>query len=163
LANLLRSDNGALKRDRELAERLAAKLDQELAAGGTGEDDTLLRVYLATALGEFYVDAGLPVLVKAIVRDEQTDVKPSLRVAATRAVAVLSNNLQREMGQPISDPEAIAAVIQASREEDSMLRTTAALNRRWSILSSSCWPQRSPRRLPSGNPQPSVNHSGTNW
>ena len=127
LANLLRGDTGGeLKRDRELATRLASKLEQELAEGSASEDAVLLRVYLATALGEFYVDAGLDALVQSIETEERTDVKPSLRVAATRAVAVLSNNLQREAGQPITDPDAVAAVIAASRTDDSLLRTTAA-------------------------------------
>ena len=127
LANLLRGDtSGELKRDRELAARLAAKLEQELAEGLTGEDAVLLRVYLATALGEFYVDEGLPALVRAIESEQQTDMKPSLRTAATRAVAVLSNNLRRETGEPITDSQAVAAIIEASRADDSLLRTTAA-------------------------------------
>ncbi len=127
LANLLRGDtSGESKRDRELAGRLADKLKQELAEGRTSEDAVLLRVYLATALGEFYVDAGLPALVQAIETEEQTEVKPSLRTAATRAVAVLSNNLRRETGRPITDPDAVAAVIEASQTDDSLLRTTAA-------------------------------------
>jgi HEAT repeat protein len=127
LANLLRADtDGDLKRDRELAGRLAGKLKQELTLGRTSEDAVLLRVYLATALGEFYVDTGLPALVLAIETEEQTDLKPSLRTAATRAVAVLSNNVRRETGQPITDPDAVAAIIDASRTDDSLLRTTAA-------------------------------------
>jgi hypothetical protein len=115
-----------LKRNRDLAGRLAGKLETELADGGTGEDAALLRVYLATALGEFYVDTGLDALVDSIEAEERTDIRPSLRVAATRAVAVLSNNLERETGKPISDPDAVAAVIAASRTDDSLLRTTAA-------------------------------------
>ncbi|MEX2141657.1 MAG: HEAT repeat domain-containing protein [Pirellulales bacterium] len=127
LANLLRGDTGGeLKRDRDLAARLADKLEQELADGRTGEDAVLLRVYLATALGEFYVDTGLPALVLAIETEERTDLKPSLRTAATRAVAVLSSNLRRETGRAITDPDAVAAVIDASRTDDSLLRTTAA-------------------------------------
>ena len=127
LANLLRGDSGGeLKRDRELAARLADKLKQELADGHTSEDSVLLRVYLATALGEFYVDTGLPALVQAIETEERTDLKPSLRTAATRAVAVLSSNLRRETGRAITDPDAVAAVIEASRTDDSLLRTTAA-------------------------------------
>ena len=127
LANLLRGDSGGeLKRDRELARRLADKLKQELAEGRTTEDAVLLRVYLATALGEFYVDTGLTALVQAIESEERSDLKPSLRTAATRAVAVLSNNLRRETGRSITNPDAVAAVIEASRTDDSLLRTTAA-------------------------------------
>ena len=123
LANLLRNDSsGALKRDRETAARLSAKLDEELTAQRTGADAALFRVYLATALGEFYVDTPLPVLVRTIESEESTEVKPSLRVAATRAVAVLSDNLERETGKPITDPKAIAAVIEASRADESLLR-----------------------------------------
>jgi hypothetical protein len=127
LANLLRNDSsGDLKRDRETAARLSAKLDEELTAKKTGEDAALFRVYLATALGEFYVDTPLPVLVRAIQTEESSKVKPSLRVAATRAVAVLSNNLKRETGKPIADSEATAAVVEASRSDESLLRTAAA-------------------------------------
>jgi hypothetical protein len=127
LANLLRNDtSGDLKRDRETAARLSAKLNEELTAKKTGEDAALFRVYLATALGEFFVDTPLPVLVRAIQTEESSDVKPSLRVAATRAVAVLSNNLKRETGKPIVDSEATAAIIEASRSDESMLRTAAA-------------------------------------
>jgi HEAT repeat protein len=127
LANLLRGDTtGELKQDRALAARLAARLREELQRARTSEDALLLRVYLATALGEFHTDAGLPVLVEAINSAEKTDAKPSLRVAAARAVAVLSNNLKRVTGKPISDPAAVAALIAASREDDSLLRTTAA-------------------------------------
>jgi hypothetical protein len=127
LANLLRGDkNGELKGNPDLAAKLADKLGHELDAGRTSEDAVLLRVYLATALGEFQVDAGLPVLVRAIREDEPTDVQPSLRVAATRAVAVLSNNLRRTTGKPITDGDAVAAVIEASRADGSLLRSTAA-------------------------------------
>jgi HEAT repeat protein len=127
LANLLRGDSaGTLKRDSALAAKLAQKLDDELTAGQTGEDATLLRVYLATALGEFYVDAGLPVLRKAISTEENTEVKPSLRVAATRAVAVLSSNLREAAGKPIDDAQTVAVLIQASQTDDPLLRATAA-------------------------------------
>jgi hypothetical protein len=127
LANLLRSDtDGKLKRDAELAQRLATKLDQELVENRQGEDAVLLRVYLATALGEFYVDNGLPVLVKSIRHEDVNHVKPSLRVAAVRAVAVLSSNFREQNQRAIGDSEAVAAVIDASTSEDSLLRTTAA-------------------------------------
>jgi HEAT repeat protein len=127
LANLLRGDTtGELKSNADLAARLAAKLHEEIGAARTGEDAQLLRVYLATALGEFHVDAGLPVLIEAMTADEPADVKPSLRAAAVRAVAVLSSNLKRVTGSPITDSTAVAAVIAASREDDSLLRTTAA-------------------------------------
>jgi hypothetical protein len=127
LANLLRGDTtGELKRNQELAARLATKLREEIAAGRTGEDAQLLRVYLATALGEFHVDAGLPVLVEAITSEEPADVQPSLRAAAVRSVAVLSSNLKKMTSEPITDSAAVAAVIAASREDDSLLRTTSA-------------------------------------
>jgi len=127
LANLLRADTtGELKSNADLAGRLAAKLHEEIEAARTGEDAQLLRVYLATALGEFHVDAGLPVLIEAMTTDEPVDAKPSLRAAAVRSVAVLSSNLKKVTGKPISDSTAVAAVIAASREDDSLLRTTAA-------------------------------------
>jgi len=131
LANLLRGDtSGNLKRDRELAARLANKLKEELAAKQTTEDAVRLRVYLVTALGEFFVDTGLSVLVQAVTTEEpKTDSvngQPSVRVAAVRAIAVLSNNLQRETNKPISDPDVIAVLIEASREDDALLRTAAA-------------------------------------
>jgi hypothetical protein len=127
LANLLRGDTtGELKRNEDLAARLAEKLRQEIAAARTGEDAQLLRVYLATALGEFHVDAGLPVLVEAIMAEEPADLKPSLRAAAVRSVAVLSSNLKKVSGNSITDSAAVAAVIAASRDDDSLLRTTAA-------------------------------------
>jgi hypothetical protein len=125
LANLLQTDSvGNLKRDPKLAAELAAKLKAELAAGETSEDAVLLRVYLATALGEFYVDTGLPVLIEAVTTEENSEQKPSVRVAAARAIAVLSNNLRRETGTPIADSDAVAALVEASREDDSLLRTT---------------------------------------
>jgi HEAT repeat protein len=127
LANLLRGDTtGELKRNEELAGRLAAKLRQEISDARTGEDARLLRVYLATALGEFHVATGLPVLVEAINTQESADEKPSLRAAAVRAVAVLSSNLKKVSGNPVTDSAAVAAIIAASRESDSLLRTTAA-------------------------------------
>ena len=131
LANLLRGDtSGNLKRDPELAGKLAAKLEEELAAKKTTEDAIRLRVYLATALGEFYVDAGLPVLVQAVRSDEPTtdeaNSQPSVRVAAVRAIAVLSNNLRNETDEPISDPDVVAVLIEASREDEALLRTAAA-------------------------------------
>lgn len=127
LANLLRGDTtGELKRNEELAGRLAAKLRQEISDARTGEDAQLLRVYLATALGEFHVATGLPVLVAAINTEESADSQPSLRAAAVRAVAVLSSNLKKVSGDPVTDSAAVAAVISASREDDSLLRTTAA-------------------------------------
>ena len=115
LANQLQdSGNVELRRNEELAGRLADVLTSELEAGSNNDRRVMLRVYLCKALGEFDVDAGVPALVLAVEteRDEH-DLK--VRQASLQAISFLAGRVggAKFVAQ---HPEALAAVLAASEE-----------------------------------------------
>src|SRR5262249_3327585 len=66
LASMLQSKQYAdFKRDGESATKLAGILDREIDRGGMEGDDVEFRNFLARALGEFEVQDGVDVLLKA--------------------------------------------------------------------------------------------------
>ncbi|MEM8944107.1 MAG: HEAT repeat domain-containing protein [Planctomycetota bacterium] len=92
LANMLRLEKRypELKHNSELAAELAKLLDEEVEAGLDDKNSISLRYYLCRVLGEFYVDNGLAVLLKAARLDPERDV----RREAINALAVLSQAFQ---------------------------------------------------------------------
>lgn len=93
LANMLRDpSNDTLRRDPELAARLASFLDAQTDAGNTGEEQLEFRLYLARALGEFYVPDGLPALLHAASQADSMDEWP-VRRAALEAIGLLTDHV----------------------------------------------------------------------
>ena len=129
LANALRGDTtGRLREDRQLARELAQILDEEIESGtglnSESESDAQainLRIYLAKALGEFHVDTGVEVLLKAAVT-ERSEAERPVRIAAIESLAVLTENL----GTGADSQRIVEPLIQASRDDHRQVRSVAA-------------------------------------
>ena len=129
LANALRADTtGRLREDRQLARELAQILDDEIDSGtglnAESESDAQainMRIYLAKALGEFHVDTGVDVLLKAAIT-ARSEAELPVRVAAIESLAVLTENLGTAAdSQRITEP-----LIQVSRDDNRRIRSAAA-------------------------------------
>lgn len=121
LADLLRSPDpkyDALRRDDQLARRLAAFLDRDMKEPARGDSDrarVMRRMYLCRALGGFEVTGGLPVLLKA-AQEERDPIEIEVRYSALEAIATLAHNCGPETFQ--TDKEVMKVLLDASREQD---------------------------------------------
>jgi HEAT repeat protein len=114
LADMLRDPrNDALKRDASLAQKLAATLDSQLEQQETGDHAIKLRIFLCRTLGEFYVTAGLPVLIKA-ANTERNEKEVVVRRTAIEAIAVLADNTDPDL--LLTEPGLLPALKKAARE-----------------------------------------------
>jgi HEAT repeat protein len=131
LANMLTADSQApltlnhrLTSDRRLAASLADTLrrilDGETQVGGSdSNEDTLLRAYLATALGMFDQPVGIPVLLKA-AHDQKTEV----RLRALESIARLADRPGEP--DPLGDPRAVPELIAIAADEQPVVRKMCA-------------------------------------
>jgi hypothetical protein len=112
-----------LKTNRELAEMIAAYLDEMIEEGSTAEAEVTMRIFLATALGEFHVDDGLPALIKAARSDPERDV----RRRAINAIAVLLGGMATlEPPQYLASEELTETLVELSNDQDELIRSEAA-------------------------------------
>jgi hypothetical protein len=133
LADMLRNDrykefreNG--KSAAELAEILSREIDDGATGDGMEEQNLTLRYFLARALGEFRVDEGLDVLVKAATtnRDPREAI---VRRGALQAIAVRAHNLsQLEPPRVLDDPQLDAALAQLANDDDKLVRSETAFS-----------------------------------
>ncbi|MCG8450314.1 MAG: HEAT repeat domain-containing protein [Pirellulales bacterium] len=124
LAEMLNNPRHAeLKRNSELAGGLAELLDEEIDAKSTDDNSIQLRYFLCRVLGEFHVDDGSAVLLKAARQDVERDV----RREAINALAVLAHSLHTlEEPQALKHEELVSTFTQLAAEEDNLLRSQAA-------------------------------------
>jgi HEAT repeat protein len=90
------------------------------------EQSVTLRYFLCRALGEFRVDEGTDVLVKAATtnRDAQEQI---VRRGALQAIAVRAfNRSQANPGGQPADPELEAALVRLASDEDPLIRSETA-------------------------------------
>jgi hypothetical protein len=125
LADMLRQPQRypELKVNRELAQRIAAYVDELVEAGRPEESEVTMRYFLVRTLGEFHVADGAPSLVNAARHDPQRDV----RREALAAIAVLGgamNNLKPP--QPLDDAELNDALVELADDQDELIRSAAA-------------------------------------
>ncbi len=124
LAGLLREpENAPLKRDPVLARRLSEILKQEIRAGGMGDDQITLRMYLCRALGELSIPEPLAVLVEA-AGTERDAREAHVRRSAIEAIAVLASNAGPAGLH--TRPELMSVLLEASQDARAPLRATAA-------------------------------------
>jgi hypothetical protein len=131
LADMLRNDRFADFRQngkaaQELADIFDREIDSATSAGGMDEENVTLRYFLARALGEFRVDEGLDVLLKAATtnRDPREAI---VRRGAVQAIAVRASNLAEEnRGRKLSDPELDRILAQLAKDEDKLVRSEMA-------------------------------------
>ncbi len=100
LANVLRGNqHEKLKRDHKFAAELASILNDQIEYAKDdktallGEGPVLLRVYIASALGQFHVIDGLDVLIKAATT-ERDSAEVEVRLGAMQAIAMLTENVR---------------------------------------------------------------------
>jgi HEAT repeat protein len=127
LAHMLRDERFAeFKKNAGAANDLAGVLDREIEAGGMSENDVAFREYLARALGEFEVQEGMDVLLKAAATNRDPR-EQSARDGAIEAVAVRAYNLQRlKPPQQIENPELEPTLLELAGNEDASIRYRAA-------------------------------------
>jgi HEAT repeats len=131
LADMLRNKRFAeFKRNREAAGNLARILDREIEQAGDDrgmqEEAITLRYFLARAIGEFEVQEGIDVLLKAA----QTERHPSeqlVRHGALEAIAVRAYNLRRlNPPQTLAHAELEPVLDRLAADDDPLLRSQAA-------------------------------------
>jgi hypothetical protein len=112
-----------LKTNHELAQKLAGYVDELVEAGDAAEASVTMRIILVAALGEFNVDDGLPVLLKAAQSDSERDV----RRRAVNAIAVLVNSMANlKPPQPIENDQLNDAMVKLSEDQDELIRSETA-------------------------------------
>jgi HEAT repeat protein len=133
LADLLRNPQyDHLKDDEQLAQRLAAVLQRQLAAGdldkALAKHPVNLRLYLSRVLGEFRTPVVLPALVEASVTERDAEVERTtdprkwfpkeidVRRAAIESLAVLAGEESLGPEALRRDEMVMSAVLAASRE-----------------------------------------------
>jgi hypothetical protein len=119
LAGLLRSSDpkhDALRRDSELAGRLATFLERDLNEPLTRADDkrVMRRMYLCRVLGEFHVSTGLRVLLRA-AKEEKDPIDIEIRFSALEAIASLADHCTPNV---IQTEPVLTTLLDASREQD---------------------------------------------
>ena len=124
LADMLRQpERYKLNANRALAEGLATLLAEKVEAGDDAEAEVTMRIFLAMALGEFHVDAGLPALVQTARGDPQRDV----RRRAINAIAVLASGLaELRPPQYLASEELIATLTTLADDQDELIRSETA-------------------------------------
>src|SRR4051812_36885019 len=130
LADLLQNKRYAhFKREPEAANHLARMLDRELErskAGDNGQEQATFRYFLAMALGQFEVPAGLDTLLKAA--ETKADVNEELvRDAALKAIAVRAYNLhQLAPPQELVHPDLEPTLMRLTSDDNARIRWQVA-------------------------------------
>ncbi len=125
LADMLRLEKRypELKHNADLASQLAQMLDEEVDAGHADDNSIEMRYFLCRVLGEFLVDDGLDVLLKAAREDVERDV----RREAINALAVLEHSLSTiEPPQTLEHPELVDTFVQLANDQDDLIRAQTA-------------------------------------
>ena len=124
LADMLATpERYSLSTNRELAQGLAAYLDELVAAGDDAEGAVTMRYFLASSLGEFQVDDGLAALVNAARNDPERDI----RRRALNAISALGGGLKTlDPPQYLTSEELDDALVALARDQDELVRSEAA-------------------------------------
>lgn len=125
LANMLRMPQRypKLKTNRELAQKLATLLNEQVAAADDSESAIRMRMFLCSALGEFHVDDGLPALLNAARNDPERDV----RRRAVNSIAVLAGELSKLKPPVTVQAEGLVdALVDLAADQDELIRSETA-------------------------------------
>ncbi len=116
-------DSPDLKKNSELASEVALLLDEQIEAAHADDNSVNLRYYLCRILGEFHVDEGLEVLLKAARKDGERDV----RREAINAMAVLGHSYNA-MDPPrvLTHPELVETLLELANDPEKLIRSQAA-------------------------------------
>lgn len=132
LADDLRRTGSTLRHDEQFAAKLATLLSDELdkseelekSSSVESETEVRLRAYLASALGEFEVPAGLPVLIRA-AGSQTAPGQLEARLAALEALAVLASHVP-EGALADQQDDLLAVLATAADDEQTDVRYRAA-------------------------------------
>jgi HEAT repeat protein len=93
LADLLRNrEYEHLKTDKELAQALAKSLSEQVPSQPQDDENRrMLRMFLCRALGEFYIDEGMPALLATAASGDEADI--GVRRTAVESIALLARNV----------------------------------------------------------------------
>jgi HEAT repeat protein len=125
LADMLRLPQRypGMKTNHELAQKLAAYLDELVEAGNPSDAAVSMRDYLVAALGEFHVADGLPALIRAALEDKNA----FIRRRAINAIAVLAEAMANlDPPQPLESEELTSALVKLADDQDELVRSEAA-------------------------------------
>jgi HEAT repeat protein len=127
LADMLRNSRFAeLKQDKSAAAEIARILDRQIEAGGMEDDNIQFRSFLARALGEFEVQEGIDVLLKA-AQSERDPREAIVRDAALQAIATRAHQLQQhDPPRALKSPHLERTLILLASDEDPAIRFQAA-------------------------------------
>jgi hypothetical protein len=114
------------RQSRTGASDLARMLDRLIDQADMGENDIEFRKYLAAALGNFDVEEGTDVLLKAANTNRDSR-EQKVRDAAIQAIAVRAYNLAHlKPPQKLSSPELETALIRLASDTDPVIRFQSA-------------------------------------
>lgn len=125
LANALRNEqqNPQLKNNADLASQLAQLLDAEITAGNADDGSVKLRSFLCSALGEFHVDGGVPVLLRAAREDPDYYVRGS----AINSLAILAEDFRtQDPPRAIQDENFANTFVELSNDPNDAIRSQTA-------------------------------------
>jgi HEAT repeat protein len=127
LAHMLRNERFAdFKKNANAASDLAGILDREIDSAGMNENDVAFREYLARALGEFEVQEGMDVLLKAAATNRDSR-EHAAQDGAIEAIAVRAYNLQQlKPPEQIENPQLETTLLGLAEDEDPSIRYRAA-------------------------------------
>ncbi len=126
LADMLRNERFAdFKRDADSASRLARMLDLEINAASMKDNNIAFRMYLARALGQFNVQDGMDVLIKAATTNRDPRER-EVRDGAIQAIAKRAYELPRmNPPQKIENDRVEPTLRELSANEDPSIRFQA--------------------------------------
>jgi hypothetical protein len=131
LADLLRNERFAdFRTDGKAATQLAGILNREIDAADKGnrmdQESVTVRYFMARALGEFRVDEGTDVLLKAATTNRAPE-EEIVRRGALEAIAIRAFNLsQLTPPKTLADPKLEPTLFKLSEDESPLVRSETA-------------------------------------
>lgn len=130
LANALHAEQNSktpeLTVDPILSRELAGILGTEIEGGSMDKNSITLRIYLCRALGEFKVDDGLPMLIRA-ANTERNDDEGDVRRAALEGIALLAANAADATKAFAGNEQLRDTLFKAAEDTDPRTRSAAAV------------------------------------
>ncbi|MFV1969062.1 MAG: HEAT repeat domain-containing protein, partial [Pirellulaceae bacterium] len=126
---LVNRRNHEFKQDGQAAKELASILDDEIDEGGLGDKAINLRIFLCRALGEFHVEEGIDVLLKAATT-QRGEEEVYVRQAAIAAIAVRAERASDDRSLEVS-PAVRDTMLGLARDPERRVREVTAVALSW--------------------------------
>jgi len=121
--------NDQFKQDPQAARELATILEKAIDEGGLGDKAINLRVFLCRALGEFHVEEGMDVLLKAATT-QRGEEEVYVRQAAIAGMAVRAERASHDGAAEVS-PTASTTMLALAHDPDRRVREVTAVALSW--------------------------------